>query len=74
MASISLAEITTEELQPRAHDRTGWRDLAIHAMDTFEERRRTQIEVGWLAGCLTTQIEEARDWFVGWLLNVPATG
>ena len=42
--SISHAEITPKELQPRAHDRTGWQDLTRHAIDTFEERRRTQIE------------------------------
>ena len=42
--SISHAEITPEELEPRAHDRTGWRALIRHAMDTFDERRRTQIE------------------------------
>ena len=33
-----------KELEPRAHDRTGWRVLTRHAMDTFKERRRTQIE------------------------------
>ena len=43
-ANISHAEITPKELEPRAHDRTGWRALTRHAMDTFEERRRTQIE------------------------------
>ena len=32
------AEITPKELEPRAHDRTGWRALTRHAMDTFEER------------------------------------
>ena len=36
--------ITPKELEPRAHDRTGWRALTRRAMDTFEERRRTQIE------------------------------
>ena len=36
--------ITPKELEPSAHDRTGWRALTRHAMDTFEERRRTQIE------------------------------
>ena len=43
-ASISHAEIIPKDLEPRAHDRTGWRALTRHAMDTFEERRRTQIE------------------------------
>ena len=43
-ASISHAEITPKEFEPRAHDRTGWRALTRHAMDTFDERRRTQIE------------------------------
>ena len=43
-ASISHEEITAKELGPRAHDRTEWRALTRHAMDTFEERRRTQIE------------------------------
>ena len=38
-------EITPKELEPRDHDRTGWRALTRHAMDTFEERRRTQIEM-----------------------------
>ena len=42
--SISRAEITPKDLEPRAHDRTGWRALTRHAMDTFEERCRTQIE------------------------------
>ena len=44
MASRSHAEITPKDLEPHAHDRTGWRALTRHAMDTFEERRRTQIE------------------------------
>ena len=43
-ARISHAEITPKELEPRAHDRTGRRALTRHATDTFEERRRTQIE------------------------------
>ena len=44
-ASISHAEkITLKELEPHAHDMTGWRTFTRHAMDTFEERRRTQIE------------------------------
>ena len=43
-ASISHAEITPEELEPRAHDRTGWRALTRHTVDSFEERRRTQIK------------------------------
>ena len=43
-ASTSHAEITPKELGPRSHDRTGWRALTRHAMDTLEERRRTQIE------------------------------
>ena len=38
------ASISHKELEPRAHDRTGWRALTRHAMDTFEETRRTQIE------------------------------
>ena len=42
--SISHAEITPKEHEPRAHDRTGWRALTRHAMDTFEERRHTQME------------------------------
>ena len=37
-ASISHAEITPKELEPRTHDRTGWRALTRHTMDTFEER------------------------------------
>ena len=40
----SHAEITPNQLEPRAHDRTGWRALTRRTMDTFEERRRTQIE------------------------------
>ena len=47
-ASISHPEITLKELELCAHDRTGWRALTKHAMDTFEER-------------LCTQIEEARE-------------
>ena len=43
-ASICHAEITPKELEPRTHDRTGWRALTRHAMDTFKERRRTQNE------------------------------
>ena len=43
-ASISHAKITPKELEPRAHDRTGWRALTRHAMDTLEERRHTQTE------------------------------
>ena len=43
-ASISQTEITPKELEPRAHDRTGWRALTRHTMDTIEDRRRTQIE------------------------------
>ena len=43
-ASISHAEVTNKELEPRGHDRTGWQDLTRYAMDTFEERCRTQIE------------------------------
>ena len=43
-ASISYAEITPKELEPRAHDRTGWQALTRHAMGTFEERRCIQIE------------------------------
>ena len=43
-ASISHAEITPKELEPRAQDRTGWRALIRRATDTFDERRRTQIE------------------------------
>ena len=43
-ANISHAQITPKELEPRAHDRTGWRALTRHAMDTFEERRRAQTE------------------------------
>ena len=35
-ASISHVEITPKELEPRAHDRTVWRALTRHAMDTFE--------------------------------------
>ena len=42
--SISHAEPTPKELEPRPHNRTGWRALTRHAMDTFEEMRRTQIE------------------------------
>ena len=42
--SISHAEIIPKKLELRAHDRTGWRALTRHAMDTFEGRRRTQIE------------------------------
>ena len=42
-ASISHAEITPKKFEPRAHDRTGWRALTRHAMDTFEERRRTLV-------------------------------
>ena len=55
-ASISHVEITPKELEPRAHDRTGWLSLTRHAIDTFEE-----IEIGWLLACLTTQIKEARE-------------
>ena len=47
-ASISHAEITAKELEPHAHDRTGWRTLTRHAMGTFEERRCTQIEEAFL--------------------------
>ena len=43
-ASISHAEITPKELEPCANDRTGWRAVTRHATETFEERRRTQIE------------------------------
>ena len=43
-ASKSHANIIPKELEPRAHDRTGWRALTRHAMDTFEERRCTQME------------------------------
>ena len=43
-ASINHAEVTPKELEPRAHDRTGWHVLTRHVMATFEERRRTQIE------------------------------
>ena len=43
-ASISHAKIIPKELEPHAHDRTGWRALNRHAVDTFEERRHTQIE------------------------------
>ena len=43
-ASISHAEIITKELEARTHDRTEWRALTRHAMDTFEERRRPPIE------------------------------
>ena len=43
-ASISHAKTTPKELEPRSHDRTGWRALTRHAMDTFEERCCTQIE------------------------------
>ena len=39
-ASISHTEITPKELEPRAQDRTGWRALTRHAMDTFEERHQ----------------------------------
>ena len=46
-ASISHAEITPKELESLAHDRTGWRALTRHAMDTREERRRTQIAEAW---------------------------
>ena len=46
-ASISHAEITPKELEPCAHDRTGWRALTRYAMDTFEERCRTQIKKAW---------------------------
>ena len=46
-ASISHVEITPMEFEPRAHDRTGWRALTRHAMDTFEERCCTQIEEAW---------------------------
>ena len=42
--SISHAEMSPKKLELRSHDRTGWRALTRHAMDTFEERRRTQIE------------------------------
>ena len=42
--SISHAEIIPKKLELRAHNRTGWRVLTRHAMDTFEERRHTQIE------------------------------
>ena len=34
-ARISNGEITPKELEPRTHDRTGWRALTRHAMDTF---------------------------------------
>ena len=47
-SSMSHSEITLKELEPRAHDRTGWRVLTRHAIDTFEERRRTQIEEAFL--------------------------
>ena len=43
-ASISHAEIIPKELEPRTHDRTGWRALTRHAMDTFEQKRRMEIE------------------------------
>ena len=43
-ASISHAEIIPKELEPRARDRTEGRAFIRHAIDTFEERRRTQIE------------------------------
>ena len=43
-ASISHAKNTLKELEPRAHGRTGWRAFTRHAMELFEERRRTQIE------------------------------
>ena len=43
-ASNSHAKITAKELEPSAHDRTGWRALTRRATDTFEERRRTKIE------------------------------
>ena len=43
-ASKSHVNLTSKELEPRAHDRTGWLALTRHAMDTFEERPRTQIE------------------------------
>ena len=39
-----MQKLPPKELEPRAHDRTGWRALTRHAMDTFEERRCTQIE------------------------------
>ena len=46
-ASISHAEINPKELEPRAHDRTGWRALTRCTTDIFEERRRTQIKEAW---------------------------
>ena len=43
-ASISHAEITPKEIEPRPHERIGWRALTRYTMDTFKERGRTQIE------------------------------